>query len=165
MTEPTALAEQRIRTLLAELGPDTYNLGGEIVDSPAFRSEEWPRGFYALNRPDMEALLALLDQAREEVTRVRSLRLDRPSQAVDPAVHTPAQVLAYLRELGWEREGGADIAELWRDPVSGQRVTVSLHPDAPDYARRMGELASDLATLHGMGELQILAEIAEGSGA
>lgn len=56
MTEPTVHAEQRIRTLLARLDPDTYNLGGEIAYDKAFRSAEWPRNSYALSRPDMEAL-------------------------------------------------------------------------------------------------------------
>lgn len=100
-------------------------------------------------------------QIGAELAAARSLRLDRPSQAVDPAAHTPARVLAYLRGLGWVREGGAEIAELWRDPESGQRVTVSLHPNASDYAKTVGFLASDLATLRGTGELQILSEIAE----
>jgi len=57
MTEPrhgTALAEQRIRALLAELLASTRNLGAELVYSGAFRSDEWPRAQYALDRDDLD---------------------------------------------------------------------------------------------------------------
>ncbi len=75
MPDPIAHAESRIRTLLAEISPDTYNLGGEIVYSAAFRSDEWPRSSYALNRPDVEALLAELDRARATVRRIWTMEL------------------------------------------------------------------------------------------
>ncbi len=157
MTEPThgtTLAEQRIRTLLAELPAATRNLGGQIVYSDAFRSQEWPHKGYALTRADLEAVLALLDQAR-------SLRLARPADAVDPAVHTPERVRARLERLGWTWEGGGRVAEIWHPHADVDRkVAVALIPTAPDYAKVTGLLASDLAELYGVGELQVLAGIA-----
>lgn len=151
MAEPRRLAEQRIRALLAELGPDVHSLGGEIVYSNAFRSAEWPRGFYALDRPDMEAVLAKLDQAR-------SLRLGHPSEAVDPAVHTPERIAAYLTTRGWsecDRFGHHWITDEWPEVV----LTVHTVASAADYAKRTGLLAKDLADLEGCGELQVLADI------
>jgi hypothetical protein len=151
MPDTTLYAERRIRTLLAELGRGTYNLGAELVHNAAFRSEEWPRNSYALSRPDMEAVLALLDQAR-------SLRLASPYLAVDPTVHTPERVAAYLTARGWrQREAEPGFWDL------GGLETVFVHrvATASDYARRTGLLASDLASIYKTGELQILADIAE----
>jgi|GEM_PF-6089400 len=159
-THGTARAEQRIRALLAALPPGTRNLGGELVHSAAFRSEEWPRGVYALERTDMEAVLALLDETRTALARARSLCLAHPADAVDPERHTPERVRAYLQRLGWVREGGGRVAELWH-PVGApeQRVTVPLIPTAPDYAKVLGFLVSDLADLYGPGQLVVLAAI------
>ena len=167
MAEPrhgTALSEARIRTLLAELGQDVYNLGGEIVSSGAFKSGEWPRGFYALNRPDVDALLALLDQAR-------TLRISHKSVIglVDPAVHTSARIRACLAARGWEqiREGrGATqwrIDSLTRPGWTGQGsvVTVLDETDWSDYADAVARVVADVAGLHGTGELQVLKDIAE----
>jgi hypothetical protein len=151
MNDTTIYAERRIRTLLARLDPGTYNLGDEIAYDKAFRSEEWPRNSYALSRPDMEAVLALLDHAR-------SLRLASPYMAVDPAVHTPERVAAYLTARGWrQREAEPGFWDL------GGLETVLVHrvATASDYAGRTGLLASDLASIYKTGELQILADIAE----
>lgn len=93
MTDGTVHAEARIRALLAALPPGTRNLGAEIVHDEAFRSGEWPRTAYALTRADLEAVLQLLDQTR-------TLRIARPSEAVDPAVHTPERIRAYLTAHG-----------------------------------------------------------------
>jgi len=163
MTEPrhgTALAEQRIRTLLAELAPGVHNLGSELIHSDAFRSDEWPRSVYALDRTDMEALLALLDETRMALADARSFRLAHPADAVDPARHTPERVRAHLERLGWVREGGGRVAELWH-PVGApeKRVMVPLIPTAPDYAKVLGFLVSDLADLYGPGQLVVLAAI------
>lgn len=167
MSEPrhgTVLSEARVRTLLAETGPDVHNLGSELVHSDAFRSGEWPRGVYALDRTDMDAVLALLDQARAALAAAaeRAVRLGCVAAAVDPAVHTPQRVIAHLERLGWVREGGGRVAELWRQPgEQALRVTVPLVPDSPDYEKVLGFLVSDLARAHGVGELQVLKDIAE----
>lgn len=152
MLEATVHAERRIRTLLARLDPDTYNLGDEIAYDKAFRSDEWPRNSYALSRPDVEAVLTLLDKAR-------SFRLAAPSAAVDAAVHTPERVAAYLTARGWQQR--ATEPTLW-DSIDG-RETVHVHRvgKARDYKGRTGLLVSDLASIYGTGELQILADIAE----
>lgn len=146
------LAERRIRTLLAVLPAGTRNLGAEVVYSDAFRSKEWPRGFYALDRPDLEALLAKLDRAR-------SLRLARPSEAVDPTVHNPERIAAYLTARGWsecDRFGHHWISDQWPEVV----LTVHTVAGASDYLKRTGILVTDLADLEGCGELQVLADIA-----
>lgn len=153
--QPTVHAERRIRTLLARLDPDTYNLGDETAYDKAFRSEEWPRNSYALSRPDVEALLAKLDQAR-------SYRLASPYLAVDPTVHTPGRVAAYLTARGWrQRTAEPGFWDL------GNQETVFVHrvATASDYAGRVGLLASDLASIYKTGELQILADIVEAGNA
>lgn len=167
MAEPrhgTALSEARVRTLLAETGPDVHNLGSELVHSDAFRSGEWPRGVYALDRTDMDAVLALLDQAR-------TLRIVRRSvvEMVDPAVHTPARIRAYLTARGWERFRCGRGATQWRIESltrpgwaeRGSVVTVLDETDWSDYAEVVARVVVDLAELHGMGELRVLADIAE----
>ena len=162
--EPIVHAERRIRTLLAVLDPGVRNLGSEIVADDAFRSEEWPRRSYALTRADVEALLAHLDQARAALDRAaeRAIRLGCVAAAIDPAVHTPERVTAHLGRLDWIREGGGRIAELWRQPgEQALRVTVPLIPDGSDYERVLGFLVSDVARAHGVGELQVLKDIAE----
>lgn len=161
---PTVHAERRIRALLAELDPGVYNLGDQIVYSNAFESPEWPRGFYALNRPDVEALLAQLDQAR-------TLRITYKSflGLVDPAVHTPARIRAYLAARGWElikRPPGATqwrIDGLTRPGWTGQGSVVTVLDETiwSDYAEVVARVVVDLAELHGMGELRVLADIAE----
>lgn len=158
MSEPThgtVHAEQRIRTLLAELPASTRNLGVEIVYSKKFRSEEWPRGQYALDRDDVDAVLAKLD-------RLRSLRLARPSEAVDPDVHTPERIGAYLTARGWTVTTPGVLASFWghpEHPGRSERLLVPASNRGSDYARRVGELVSDLAGLYGVGELQALADI------
>jgi hypothetical protein len=157
MSEPrhgTIHAEQRIRTLLAELGPDVHNLGSGPLYSDAFRSGEWPRGVYALDRTDLEAVLALLDRAR-------TLRLARPSAAVDPEVHAPQRVRAYLAAGGWEVAEGGRVAELWRLAAAPDRqLLVPLIPTSANYAKALGALAAELADRYSVGELRVLAEIA-----
>ncbi len=108
-----------------------------------------------------EELPGLVDRLAVELREARSLRLAHPADAVDPGVHTPERVRAHLRRLGWAREAGGRTAELWH-PVGapGPRVTVPLIPTAPDYAKRLGFLVSDLADLYGPGQLVVLASIA-----
>ena len=58
-SEPRAVgpAAARIRLWL-ELHPDTVNVAGEIASDPAFKSDGWPYRMYALDRGDLEAVLA-----------------------------------------------------------------------------------------------------------
>lgn len=150
----TIHAERRIRTLLAVIDPETYNLGDELVHSPAFRSDEWPRNAYALSRPDMEAVLAQLDQAR-------SLRVDVSSlqSAIDPVKHAPEKVRAYLAANGWRETGGIrGFTEWGRD---GETVTVLPDAASREYRKRMAIYVQAIATVHRTGELGVLAGIAE----
>lgn len=116
------------------------------------RGDHWKRAATEMER-DRDRLAAQLREAR-------SLRLAHPADAVDPERHTPERVITYLRKLGWVREGGAEIAELWRHPTDAKRrVMLPLHPGAVDYARALGFLVSDLADLYGPGQLVVLAAI------
>jgi hypothetical protein len=108
-----------------------------------------------------EKLPDVVDALLAEVKRAYSLRLERPSAAVDPEVHTPQRVRAYLAAGGWEVAEGGRVAELWRlAAVHDRQVTVPLIPTAPDYAKVLGMLATDLAKRYSVGELRVLAEIA-----
>lgn len=102
-----------------------------------------------------------IGKLRRQLDQARSLRLAHPAGAVDPERHTPERVRAHLKRLGWVREGGGRVAELWH-PVGapGPRVTVPLIPTAPGYAKVLGFLVSDLAGLYGPGQLAVLADIA-----
>lgn len=101
----TVFAEQRIRTLLAEVEPGTHNLGAELVYSDAFRSEEWPRGVYALDRTDMEALFALLDRARSWPPQVWSVSGPREDFVERFATRELAQAAA---EIAWCNENNPE---------------------------------------------------------
>ena len=173
MTEPrhgTALSEARIRTLLVEIGADVHNLSSG-VHSDAFRSEEWPRGVYALDRTDMDAVLALLDQARTLRITPRSLET-----LIDPGVHTPARVRGYLAANGWTLELPHPQCSEWQNPrypplrhqdrADTCAVVMVLDWDGfSDYARRVADLAVEVAGLHGVGELRVLKEIEESADA
>lgn len=160
----TVHAERRIRTLLAELGPDVYALGDQIVYGRAFESAEWPRGFYALNRPDMEATLALLDQARTLRIVPRSLE-----PLIDPQVHSPARLRGYLAARGWVLDSQYPEASHWRHDTKIRRGWDADHSLAlvldstrfTGYAQRMAETAVDMAGFEGVGELQVLKDIGE----
>lgn len=93
---------------------------------------------------------------------VASLRLAQPGDAVDPAVHTPERVTAYLRSLGFAERHAARTRAIWARDVNpdGFRVHVPLVPSAPDYARRLGIAAGMLADEYGTGEIAILTAIA-----
>lgn len=100
------------------------------------------------------------DRLRAELDRARRLRLARPSAAVDPAVHTPQRVRAYLAAGGWEVAEGGRVAELWHlAALPDRQLLVPLIPSAPDYAKVLGILASDLAERYSVGELRVLADI------
>lgn len=116
------------------------------------RGDHWKRVAAEMEQ-DRDRLLAELDQAR-------SFRLAHPADAVDPERHTPERVRAHLQRLGWVRERGGRVVELWH-PVGApeKRVTVPLIPTAPDYAKALGFLVSDLADLYGPGQLVVLAAI------
>lgn len=113
------------------------------------RGDHW-KGVAIEMEQDRDRLLA-------ELNRIRALR---PAATISPAVHTPGRVLAYLHRLGWVREGGGRVAELWHlvgEP--DKRVMVPLIPRAPDYAKVLRFLVSDLARVQGAGEDSVLAGI------
>lgn len=99
-----------------------------------------------------------LEDARVALALARTYRLASPSEAVDPLVHSPARVYAYLAARGWRQR--AKQYGFWD---LGERETVFVHrvAAASDYAGRTGLLVSDLAAIYAAGELQVLADIAE----
>lgn len=130
----------------------------------------------AAYREDLEnarAALALAENARDNFMRAChaeeqggaarlaiacAFRLAHPFMAVDPAVHTPERVAAYLTARGWQqRENERGFWDL------GDDETVFVHrvATASDYAGRTGLLVSDLASIYKTGELGVLADIAE----
>jgi hypothetical protein len=115
-----------------------------------------PRGTIGL-RP-VVCLLMRLDAVQAELEQARSLRLAKPSEAVDPAVHTPERIAAYLTARGWspcDRLGPHWISDEHPDAV----LHVHRVATAVDYPKRVGLLVSDLAEMDGAGELQVLADI------
>jgi hypothetical protein len=103
----------------------------------------------------LRALVNLATQAEF----ARTLRLGRPSAAADPAVHTPERIAAYLTARGWSQR--RDIPWLWDRDGNPTKESVHVHqePSASDYAKRVGLLAQDLASVYETGELQVLADI------
>ncbi len=102
-----------------------------------------------------EARVAELDA---ELKLARSHRIASPSKAVDPTVHTPERIAAYLIARGWRPRPGS--RNLW-DLRDEETVHVHHAATASDYLGRTGLLVSDLASAYGQGELQVLADIAE----
>jgi hypothetical protein len=104
---------------------------------------------------------------------VMSLRLDRPGMAVDPTVHTPERVNAYLASRGfarvankqqftaWTPPGDQEIRARWAmDACDGRWAFVVPTGTYGDYRARIGKLAMFLAGEDGTGELAILTAIA-----
>jgi hypothetical protein len=102
-----------------------------------------------------------------ELALARSLRLEWPSirEAVNPDVHTPARTVAYLAAHGWvkdhERRGGEDWHDQPHRDGRAHWVFVPLDTSFADWDKRMAVLVRDLADMRDVGELQVLADIAE----
>jgi hypothetical protein len=128
-----------------------------------------PRGTIGL-RP-VVCLLMRLDAVQAELDQTRSLRILLRSldALIDPAVHTPAKVRAYLAARGWKLMAQYPRCSEWHQPdlrkLPGQRESYAgaavlvVDDPGPDYGRRVAEVLADLADLYAMGELQVLADI------
>ena len=68
--------------------------------------------------------------------------------AVHPAVHTPARVMQWLEQHGWERRDVGDLAIEWTRDIPGWRRRVFVPTDAStgDYSVRVGEVLRDAAS-------------------
>lgn len=88
---------------------------------------------------------------------VESVRLANPSAAVDPDVHTPERVAAYLRGLGYRLLAAFETFDVWGD--DDIQVIVPLATER-EYRHRVGLLATALANEYDTGELGILTAIA-----
>lgn len=112
-----------------------------------------------------------LEDMRAEVNLARSLRLEWSSTraAVNPDVHTPARTIAYLKALSWVLDYDRNTGQFWRDkPDRDGRshfVFVPVDQECEDWDKKMAELVRHLANILGVGELQILADIAEAGNA
>lgn len=112
----------------------------------------------------VEALCGAVETARSLRISLRSL-----DALIDPAVHTPAKVRAYLAARGWKLMAQYPRCSEWHQPdlrkLPGQRESYAgaamlvVDDPGPDYGRRVAEVLADLAELDGCGELQVLADI------
>jgi hypothetical protein len=100
-----------------------------------------------------------------ELALARTLRLEWPSirASLNPEMHTPARTVAYLAAHGWVKHRERPGAEVWEHADSGGRVLVFVPLDTSygDWDKRMAEMVSVLAECHSIGELGVLADIAE----
>lgn len=96
-----------------------------------------------------------------ELAAARSLRLATPSEAVDPAVHTPGRVRCYLKAHGWHLIAERETYDLWQlgHEQMANAICVPTKPAASDYRKRLGITLGDLAQQYETGELQVLADI------
>lgn len=108
-----------------------------------------------------EAALAIVQRLQAELSAARSLRLDRPSQAVDPAVHTPGRVRCYLKAHGWHLIAERETYDMWQlgHEQMANAICVPTKPQASDYCKRLGIALGDLAQQYETGELAVLADI------
>lgn len=102
-----------------------------------------------------------IGKLRGQLGQARSLRLEQPSAAVDPWMHTPERVRAYLVARGWHLVAEREAYDVWQHG-HGQpsaAVIVPTKPGASDYAKRLGIALGDLARHYDTGELQVLTDI------
>lgn len=141
------------------------------VDDPEFEERflaEWERALRGPKRVLPAPLHIEHDAAVAELCRLRTLRLRLPDEAIVPDVHTPERIDAYLRGRGWRVATPGVTAYIWEHPDHPKRETdrhstrlfMPTSNRGSDYGRRISILASDLAAIYGVGELQVLADIA-----
>ncbi len=133
-----------------------------MIDLPEARAlAARARGNTADGLTALEALPAVVEALAGELDRARSLRLERPADAVNPQRHTPDRVRAFLGGRGWRQVAERETYDVWQlgdDELAGA-VLMSTKPQASDYAKRLGILLAVVAREHGTGELAVLAEI------
>lgn len=132
------------------------------LDKACARGDHWKR--VAVEMEQDRDRLADLD------LRARSLRIVARSlePLIDPAVHCPGRLRAYLAARGWVLHEQHPEASHWRHDTKIRRGWEAQHSlvlmlDSTrfsDYAQRMAETAVDMADFEGVGELQVLADIA-----
>lgn len=108
-----------------------------------------------------ERLVQVAGELCDALEHARSLRLERPADAVDPARHTPERVRVYLAARGWHPVAERETYDLWqfgREPMA-DAVCMPSRPGASDYRKRLGIALGDLARHYGTGELAVLTGI------
>lgn len=116
-----------------------------------------------------ELLVALAGEMADEIAADRGARLQPRSveKRVDRERHCPAKVRAYLSANGWTLRDQHPKASVWANPhvtrhgwaKTGSLVTVLDTTWFSDYERHLALTVVDLADLHGLGELGVLAGI------
>ena len=114
---------------------------------------------YVTRRAQLESAL---ENAQAIISRTNKLRIMPRSlePLIDPVVHTPAKVRAYLRADGWSQVQWIPEFTQWEnDSLPGALVTFYNESGWSDYAFRATELVVKLAGLLEVGELQVLSDI------
>jgi hypothetical protein len=115
------------------------------------------------------------DTALAHLNQARALRIPAASLAgaVDPAVHTPDRVRAYLTGRGWRPVPG--VRDWWQhdaftvvaggEPVPFAKLYAPSDAADPDYVPLISKCVCTLGDLYAIGGLRILADIAEAASA
>jgi hypothetical protein len=113
-----------------------------------------------LAAPDVADLIDGLTDALETAYACmivqRSVRL-----LVDKTVHTPARIRAYLLASGWVCERQRERSSDWRHEAKGLIGHLLDDDSYSDYEKVTALLVTEAAITAGVGELQVLADIAE----
>lgn len=136
------------------LGTDAPKYAGTDDELDALVEEAWISGSPS-GVLDLSQVFAWRDAA--------VARFLAEAGAVHPAVHTPARVMQWLEQHGWERYNVSDIAVAWRHQLSNgsfMNVYMPTNPDAIDYARRVHNVLQDGTLYDGTPLSQVLAEVA-----
>jgi hypothetical protein len=110
----------------------------------------------------------MLHAAQERLSEARTLRVMRRSlePLIDKQRHSPAKVRAWLTAHGWKLFQQHPECSEWTTDLKrpgwlgeGSIVMVLDSTRFSDYAHHLAAIVTDLAGLHGMGELGVLAGI------
>ena len=112
-----------------------------------------------------EQLADVVEQLADAMESARGARLIHSSvrKLIDEKTHAPKRVHAYLTANGWERIGEYSTSSDWRHMGDGPdwAVRVLDSADFVDYGQHLASTVETLAEHRGVGELQVLADIAE----
>lgn len=118
-------------------------------------------GLAAEMAPVLESLCAEVEAGRTLRVMPRSIEL-----FISREHHSPARIRAFLTALGWTLFKQYDECSEWTKDVNrlgwlgeGSLVMVLDSTRFSDYAHHVAMMVTDLAGLHGLGELGVLAGI------
>jgi hypothetical protein len=148
-------------------GPEARHLAATVTALAAELEEtrqylaDW-RGAALKTERERDELAAMIETHRRLRVTSRSLE-----SLIDPVTHSPARVRAWLAANGWTLKAQHPKASEWFNPAltrhgwdrEGSQVLVLDWTGFSDYADRLATTVTDLAGLHGLGELAVLAGI------